>query len=106
MQAAVHSDYFQMLVDAGILGLGAYLWLLFVLFKISFSAYRKATDPFFQNLFIGFIAVWTAFMLIRGMGNIAIHTVIQYYFWAYAGLVSALSRMQESNLISDSDVHG
>lgn len=96
IRAAVHSDYFQMLVDAGILGLGAYLWLLFALFKVSFSAYRKTTDPFFQDLFIGFIAVWAAFMLIRGMGNIAIHTVIQYYFWAYAGLVSALSRMQEA----------
>jgi len=89
-----HSDYLRVLADTGVLGLGAYLWLLAAAGIEGMRAYRRVHTSLFQGLALAFLAVWAAFMVIRVSGNVLTHQVFQYYFWALAAGALALPRVE------------
>lgn len=58
-----HNCYLQMTAEIGLLGLGAFLWVLFVLFVNSFKVIRKVRDPFLDAVMIGFLCGLFGFLV-------------------------------------------
>lgn len=64
----VDGQYFKVLIDSGLLGLSAFLVLLYQILKGSIGIFRKATDPYLKGLAMGFIASFAG-MLVHALGS-------------------------------------
>ena len=91
------AQYPLVLVETGILGMAAFLWLIYSLYSRAIEAYRKSKDSFYKGLSLGFLAGLTA-MLAHAIGaNTFIIVRIMEPFWFLAGIVLMLPliEMQE-----------
>jgi hypothetical protein len=91
------AQYPLVLVETGILGMAAFLWLIYSLFTNALETYRKSKDRFCKGLTLGFIAGLIA-MLTHAIGsNTFIIVRIMEPFWFLAGIVMMLPviEMQE-----------
>jgi O-antigen ligase len=103
---ATHNDYLRMLADGGIVGLVAFLWLNLA---VGFQALKVSTRlrvPVLRSLAVAFVAVWAAYLVVRLTSNVFAHSIIEYPFFAFAGLVQALPGVQSEGERGDgSAVH-
>jgi len=91
------AQYPRVLVETGILGMAAFLWLIYSLFTNALEAYRRSKDRFYKGLALGFLAGLTA-MLTHAIGaNTFIIVRIMEPFWFLAAIVIMLPviEMQE-----------
>ncbi len=90
--APVHNIYLLSLVDTGLLGFAAFVWLLFVISRECLGALRKSDDPLRLAFAIG-ISCGIAAHLVHGMVDI-VYTFppVKATFWFYVGLAAALNR--------------
>lgn len=79
-----HNDYIRMYVEAGVLGLGAYLAMLVVLCRSAFRALRRAGPGFARGSAVGFAACLAAFAVASIGSNIITGVVLLWYFFAFA----------------------
>ena len=89
---AAHNDYIRVLADTGVLGFTIFLWLNFAMGYQAFRVYGELKEPVFRSLAQGYLAIWAAYLVIALTSNVLTHSVIQYYFFALAGLIQALPR--------------
>ena len=98
------AQYFRVLVETGVVGMAAFLWLMITLFREALRAHRQAQDPLFKGLGMGFVAGFAA-MLTHGISsNTFVIVRIMEPFWFLAALViifptleaSAHAELQES----------
>ena len=84
----------RVLVETGVIGLTAFLYLIYSLFKMSFSNLAKVRTPLFQGLIIGFIAGFIG-LLVHSLGaNTFIIVRIMEPFWFFAGMVAILPSIE------------
>jgi len=91
--AAAHNDYLRILVETGVLGFLGFIWILISLQRIGIKAFKNAINSFHRNIAAGFIALLFAYMVMSFSDNLFNHGGIQWYFWAYAGVVTAIYRI-------------
>jgi hypothetical protein len=89
-----HNDYLRVLADLGVLGFMAYLWLTAATGIVAVKTLGVLKTPKARALATAFLGVWVAFLVIRLTGNVFTHQVFQYNFWALAGVVLALPRIE------------
>jgi len=91
-----HNDYVQTFVELGVPGFAAFLWLIFVLFKMAGSLARKRADAFLRAVWLG---------LLGGIVGTLVHSFFSsnlqlpgssYSFWltlgAFAGVYGIVMR--------------
>jgi O-antigen ligase len=84
------AQYARTLVETGIVGLAAFLWLVVSVVRSGMSAFRRLSEPDERGLALGFIA-GTAGLLTHAIGsNTFIIIRIMEPFWLFAGLVMIL----------------
>jgi O-antigen ligase len=84
----------RVLLETGLLGLIAFAYLLFSLFKVTMHNVRQLKTPYFQGLSIGFLAGFTG-LIIHAMGaNTFIIVRIMEPFWFFAGIMVVLPAME------------
>ncbi|MBI4621327.1 MAG: hypothetical protein HY739_14415, partial [Desulfobacterales bacterium] len=84
------AQYPRVLVETGILGMAAFLWLIYSLFSATLKIYRNITDRFYKGLTLGFLAGLAA-MLTHAIGaNTFIIVRIMEPFWFLAAIVIML----------------
>ena len=88
------AQYFRVLVETGVVGLAAFLWLITTLFREALRAYRQAQDPLFKGLSMGFIAGFVAMLTHAISSNTFIIVRIMEPFWFLAGLVILLPTLE------------
>jgi putative inorganic carbon (HCO3(-)) transporter len=111
--AAAHNDYLRMLVETGLVGFAGYIILVLCMLKLSIKTHKEAIDPFQKYIALGFLCFLIAYGVMSFADNLFNHGGIQWYFWAYAGVVTAIYRLdnrdgnsglQNNNLSENSDL--
>lgn len=92
--AAAHNDYLRLLVETGIVGFSAYVVLLLGLARLGIRARKAATDGYFGHIATGFVCLLAAYVLMSFTDNLFNHGGVQWYFWAYAGVIAAILRQR------------
>jgi O-antigen ligase len=90
----VDAQYPRVLVETGILGLVAFLYLLFSIFKVSLHNLKEIKTPYFQGLAIGFFAGFVG-LVVHALGaNTFIIVRIMEPFWFFAGIMVVMPAME------------
>ncbi|HUJ78823.1 MAG TPA: O-antigen ligase family protein [Nitrospiria bacterium] len=90
----IDAQYFKVLVDTGLVGITAFLVLLFSLWSRLRNASRSMTTPWTQGLVLGFMAGYIG-LLVHGIGaNTFIIVRIMEPFWMIVGLLIVLVQNQ------------
>jgi hypothetical protein len=84
------AQYARTLVETGVVGLAALLWLLAMVLRMARRAYRGLKDPEERGLALGFLA-GTVGLMVHAIGsNTFIIVRIMEPFWLFAGLLVIL----------------
>jgi O-antigen ligase len=89
--ALSHNEYIRLFAETGVWGLLAVLLLYKGLLGIALKGYREAKTPFRRDLMLAFIMALSARMVSALADNILIFPVLEWYFWAFAGVVVVMS---------------
>lgn len=93
--AAAHNDYLRLLVETGIIGLSGFLILLVSLARLGIKTRRKAAGRYFGYITTGFVCFLSAYVLMSFTDNLFNHGGVQWYFWAYAGVIASIIRLKK-----------
>ena len=88
-----HNSYFHMAAESGLLGLGAFLWILIALFWASLTNLRRIDDRFYNAVLIGLLAGLFGF-LAHSFVDVNIYTLkLGNLMWFMIGLIIAVQRV-------------
>ena len=80
--------YPRVLMETGLLGMAAFVYLLWGFFRMGLEGYRSATEPFTRGLALGFLLGFVG-LLVHALGaNSFLIVRIMEPFWLYAALVA------------------
>jgi O-antigen ligase len=82
-----HNEYLRLLVETGVIGLTLTVIIYASLYKYTLQGYRDADTPYRRDLMLAFLMVLTARFVMAGADNLLAITVIEWYFWAFAGVI-------------------
>jgi O-antigen ligase len=86
----IDAQYFKVLVDTGIVGMLAFLYLIYSLWSRMIDAYRTLTIPWTQGLVLGFLTGYIG-LLVHAIGaNTFIIVRIMEPFWLIVGLIMVI----------------
>lgn len=84
------AQYIRILVEAGLIGLSAFLWLVWRIFRSSWNTYQQAAGTPYEGLSLGYIAGAIAIM-VHGVGaNTFMIVRIMEPFWYVTGIITVL----------------
>jgi O-antigen ligase len=89
----IDGQYIRTLPEIGVVGLIAFLWLLWTIFKHSIIVYTKMDDEFYQGLTLGFIAGFIGLAIHAVTANTFIIIRIMEPFWFLAGIIMMLPKL-------------
>ncbi|MGA1794629.1 MAG: O-antigen ligase family protein [bacterium] len=88
------AQYVKIVVETGIIGLVAFLALIFGIFKYAWRSYTKVQSPLFKGLALGYLAGLGA-LLVHSIGtNTFIIVRIMEPFWFLTGMVLMLPEIE------------
>jgi O-antigen ligase len=91
----VDSQLPRVLVETGILGLMAFLYLLFSVFKMALINLKEIKTPYFQGLAMGFLAGFVGLVVHAIGANTFIIVRIMEPFWFFVGIMVVMPAMEE-----------
>jgi O-antigen ligase len=92
--AFMDAQYVRVLLESGVFGLAAFVYLLFAVFRLLRTTMRQISDPLHQGLVKGFLAGYVA-MLFHALGaNTFIIVRIMEPFWLVVGLITVLPALE------------
>jgi len=95
-----HNVYLQLAVETGLLGLGAFIWLLFSLGRNAITNFRLATDRYGKMLNIGFISIFAAFVTVCLADNLLEYLPTVWTLLLFAAITERYKRMELSSSTS------
>jgi O-antigen ligase len=91
------AQYPRILVETGIIGMLAFVWLIYTLFKVGITFRKDHEDELLQGLCVGLIAGLVG-LLVHAIGaNTFIIVRIMEPFWFLTGIIIALASIQEES---------
>jgi O-antigen ligase len=92
--AFVDAQFPRVLVETGLLGLSAFLYLLFSVFKLTLRRLRETDDPYYKGLIMGFTAGFVG-LVVHSIGtNTFILVRIMEPFWFFVGVIAVLPTIE------------
>lgn len=90
----VDAQFPRVLVETGIFGLTAFLYLLYSIFRLAVKNLKEVKTPYFQGLGIGFLAGFVG-LLVHAIGaNTFIIVRIMEPFWFIVGIIAVLPTLE------------
>jgi O-antigen ligase len=91
-----HNDFIRAYVETGLVGLGAYLFLLYSLVALGLRAVRKTREGTFERgVAAGFLGCAVAFIAVSFVSNVMSNVVNLWYFIAFAACASGVVKVAE-----------
>ena len=91
-----HNLFLQLVVEMGIVGLGAFLWLMWTFVRVGLKGLRATEDPYLKNLLIGLLSGMAGFLL-QGLTDYVWYSPrLILTFWLMLGLMAAAVRQGDS----------
>jgi len=103
----VDAQFPRVLAETGIIGLTAFIYLLYSIGKIAIENLRVLKNPFFRGINIGFLAGYTGLLFHSIGANTFIIVRIMEPFWFFVGIVIVLpilERTESSDLSTQAAV--
>jgi len=97
--AFMDAQYPRTLVETGVLGLAAFLWLVWAVLRSSLGAFRSLKDPMDRGLALGFLAGTVSLLTHAAGSNTFIIVRIMEPFWFFAGIVTMLPLLQRESVL-------
>jgi hypothetical protein len=91
------AQYPRVLIETGILGLLAFLYLLYSILKLTINHYKAVKTPFFKGLTIGFLAGFIGLLFHAIGANTFIIVRIMEPFWFFAGIIAVLPTLERQS---------
>lgn len=85
----IDGQYFRTLIETGLIGFSAFLYLIYKIFSTALNLYRKAKDELFKGLSLGMLAGLAALLAHSVTANTFIIIRIMEPFWLMMALVVA-----------------
>lgn len=95
----IDGQYIRMLPEVGIIGLFAFLWLLWTIYKNSYGIYKQMDDNLFKGLSLGFLAGFIGLAVHALTANTFIIIRIMEPFWFVTGMIMMLPKVKEEEEI-------
>jgi O-antigen ligase len=93
--AFVDAQFPRVLVEAGLFGLSAFLYLLYSVFRLALRHLRDTEDPYYRGLITGFIAGFVG-LVVHAIGvNTFILVRIMEPFWFFVGIITVLPMLKQ-----------
>jgi putative inorganic carbon (HCO3(-)) transporter len=92
-----HNSYLQMAAESGLLGLGAFLWILITLFRISLAKIKSIDNTFHGAVLISLLAGLSAFLAHSFVDTNLYSLQFKYLMWFVIGLIIAVQRIALSD---------
>ena len=90
----VDAQFPRVLIETGILGLTAFLYLLYSIFKLTLKNLKELKTPYFQGLGIGFLAGFMG-LIVHAIGaNTFVIVRIMEPFWFFVGIIAVLPMLE------------
>ena len=90
----VDAQFLRVLVETGAMGLLAFIYLLYSIFKLAITNLRNLKTPYFKGLSIGFLAGYIG-LLVHALGaNTFIIVRIMEPFWFLVGIIAVLPTLE------------
>jgi O-antigen ligase len=87
-----HNHFLQMAGEIGLLGLAVFFWLLYRLFKTTFSVYQRLKDEYLRVVTLSLIACFIAFLL-NGLTETSLYYArVAMIFWYLIGVSLSLKK--------------
>jgi O-antigen ligase len=84
----------RVLVETGILGLTAFLYLLYSILKLTLRNLKEIKTPYYQGLAIGFLAGFVGLVVHAIGANTFIIVRIMEPFWFFVGIITVLPMLE------------
>jgi O-antigen ligase len=97
--AFIDGQYIRILPEMGIIGLFAFLWLLWTIYKNSLGIYKQMDDNLLKGLTLGFIAGFIGLAIHALTANTFIIIRIMEPFWFVTGMIMMLPKVKEEEEI-------
>jgi len=90
----VDAQFPRILAETGILGLIAFFYLLYCIFKIAFQYLKEVNTSYYQGLGIGFIAGFVGLVVHAIGANTFIIVRIMEPFWFFVGIITVIPMLE------------
>ncbi len=97
--AFLDGQYIRLLPEIGIIGLLAFLWLLWTIYKNSLGIYKQMDDNLYKGLVLGFMAGFIGLTIHALTANTFILIRVMEPFWFVTGIVMMLPKVKEEEEI-------
>lgn len=82
-----HNYYVKVLVETGVIGLLLFLWLLGKMWRLGYLLFRRAEDPFWAAIGLGFLALICSATVVNFFGDRWTYQQLDGYLWILLGCV-------------------
>ena len=82
-----HNYYVKVLLETGVVGLMLFLWLLARLWRQGFLLFRRALEPFWASVGLGFLALICTATVVNFFGDRWTYQQLDGFLWILLGLV-------------------
>ena len=94
----IDAQYPKVLIETGVLGLIAFLYLLYSIFKMAIKHLKEVKTPYFKGLAVGFLAGYIG-LLFHALGaNTFIIVRIMEPFWFFTGIIAVLPALERQSV--------
>jgi O-antigen ligase len=104
--AFMDAQYPRVLVETGILGFVAFVYLLYSIFRISLRMARETQDKYLQGIVVGFLAGYVGLLFHAIGANTFIIVRIMEPFWFVLAMVVMVPSLQSEQIGQEQRVHG
>lgn len=92
-----HNSYLHLAAESGLLGLGAFFWIIFTLFRRSLVNLKKINNRFYNSLSVGLLAGIFGFLIHSFVDTNFYSLQLGVLMWFVMGLIIAVQRAAFKN---------